>query len=99
MRSKSQPRRGLRVGLATDNTGQPPHQLGEVTPTTGIGVRRLFAKYGLVVRTGERTVLIVTDPAHAAIGWGSSGNPVTKFFVPACPRPIKTLYASPSWRL
>jgi hypothetical protein len=49
------------------------------------GVRRLFAKYGLVVRTGQRTVLTVSDPANVAIGWGSPATPVATFVVPACP--------------
>ena len=61
--------------------------LGAGGYVTDGGVRRLFAKYGLVVRTGQSTVLTVTDPAHVAIGWGSPANPVTRFVVPACPGP------------
>jgi hypothetical protein len=66
-----------------------PHRpaLGTGGYVTDGGVRRLFAKYGLVVRTGERTVLTVSDPAHVAIGWGSPASPVARFVVPACPRP------------
>jgi len=65
-----------------------PHRqaLGAGGYVTDGGVRRLFAKYGLVVRTGERAVLTVSDPAHVAIGWGSPAVPASRFVVPACPR-------------
>ncbi len=50
------------------------------------GATRLFAKTGLVIKTGQGLQLVVPDDAanDLSIGWGNSVTPAHRFVVPPC---------------
>jgi hypothetical protein len=71
---------------------------GEHDPAT-----KLFAKWGLAVRTGT-TVEIAVAPGwegRARVGWGKPGTPATRVRVSACPvgnaPGTWTVYAGGTW--
>jgi hypothetical protein len=74
----------LVAGVAAVPTGR----LFQVSPSGEHGPAvKLFAKWGLVVRTG-RTVQIAVAPGwenKARVGWGNPGTPATSVRVTACP--------------
>ncbi len=53
----------------------------------GTGPMRLFAKTGLVIKTGTTFELIVAAGTanRASIGWGASAAPRHRILVPSCP--------------
>jgi len=46
---------------------------------------RLFAKQGLVVRSGTAFKMAVVDPDEVAIGWGNPATPAQRVHVSPCP--------------
>lgn len=78
---------GMVLGTDSDDRS------GRTSTRTGSAHAKLFAKTGLVVRTGTAVDLAVAPSAaaHAWIGWGNAATPATTQHVDACPGPSTSL--------
>ncbi len=79
--------RQLEGVVAFPSTSQPALQTSQ---TGAAGKRRLFAKFGLLVRAGQSMVIVASDPDHVAMGWGNPGTITSALIIPGCPEPANS---------
>lgn len=98
-------RRARALPELTDIDGQvalpADWRLGTSRDPGAPAVARLFAKQGLLVRSGSRVELSLPDGlrSHAAIGWGNPGQPaaVVRVSCPAVPGRPWLVFAGGYW--